>query len=129
MTDLSPVARVQTRLVNPALWGALLAGSSVALGAFGAHALKGTLDTGALTNFETGARYQMYHGLALLALGALPQQRRAPAFLLAGALVFSSSLYLLSLSGQKWLGAVTPIGGVLMLIGWVLVGLDSRKRA
>lgn len=128
MTDLSPAARPAARPLNPALWGAVLAGTSVALGAFGAHALKSSLDAGALANFETGARYQMYHGLALLALGAFPQQRRAPGFLLAGALVFSGSLYVLSLSGQTWLGAITPIGGVLMLVGWVLVGLDSRKR-
>ncbi|WP_189087594.1 DUF423 domain-containing protein [Deinococcus ruber] len=113
--------------VNAALAGALLAGTGVALGAFGAHALKASLSTAMLEVFETGVRYQMYSGLALLALAALPSQRRAPVWLLTGAVVFSVSLYALSLSGIKVLGAVTPIGGVLMLVGWVLAALDSRK--
>ena len=110
-----------------ALWGALLAGSGVALGAFGAHALKGSLSADALGIFETGVRYQLYHGLGLLALAALPGQRRAPVWLLAGTLIFSGSLYALSLSGVKVLGAVTPIGGVLLLLGWGLAALDTRQ--
>ncbi|MGI8747692.1 MAG: DUF423 domain-containing protein, partial [Deinococcus sp.] len=101
-----------------ALWGTLLSGTGVALGAFGAHALKARLSPELLEVFETGVRYQMDHGLGLLALSARPEQRRAPALLLAGTLVFSGSLYLLSLTGQRWLGAVTPIGGVLQLAGW-----------
>ncbi|MFC4454929.1 DUF423 domain-containing protein [Deinococcus sonorensis] len=111
-----------------ALYGAVLAGIGVALGAFGAHGLKTVLTPDLLATFETGVRYQMYHGLGLLALGALPNQRRAPLFLLAGTVVFSGSLYLLSLSGVKWLGAITPIGGVLQLIGWGLAALDARPR-
>lgn len=110
------------------LFGAVLAGSAVALGAFGAHALRGVLSAGDLTTFETGVRYQMYHALALLALSARAEQRRGPAWLLAGTLVFSGSLYALVLSGVSALGAVTPIGGVLQLIGWAFVILDARTR-
>lgn len=109
------------------LYGAALGGLGVALGAFGAHALRGTLDGGALNTFEIGVRYQMYHALALLALGAQPGQRRAPGWLLAGTAVFSGSLYALALSDVKPLGAITPIGGVLQLVGWGLVFLDARK--
>ncbi|ADV67725.1 DUF423 domain-containing protein [Deinococcus maricopensis] len=114
---------------NAALWGALLAGSGVALGAFGAHALKNTLSTEALATFETGVRYQMYAGLGTLALAALPGQTRAPTLIGAGAVVFSGSLYTLTLTGQKWLGAVTPIGGALMIAGFVLAAVDARRRA
>lgn len=114
--------------LNSVLAGTLLAGSGVALGAFGAHALKSALTPDMLANFETGVRYQMYHGLGLLALGLLPGQRRAPAFMLAGTVIFSGSLYLMAFTGQKWLGAVTPIGGVLQLVGWGLAAWDARRR-
>lgn len=107
------------------LYGAALGGLGVAIGAFGAHALKDTLSPGALNTFEIGARYQMYHAVALLALGAQPRQTRAPAWLLAGTVVFSGSLYALSLSGVRTFGAVAPVGGVLMLVGWSLVALDA----
>ncbi|AWN23418.1 DUF423 domain-containing protein [Deinococcus irradiatisoli] len=122
---LTPAGR-PARL-DPTFSGALLAGTAVALGAFGAHALKSTLSADALAVFETGVRYQMYHGLALLALGAFPQQRRGPLWLLIGTLIFSLSLYALALSGIKVLGAITPIGGVLQLLGWLLVALDARR--
>jgi len=118
---------------STAVSGAVLAGTGVALGAFGAHALKASLSADLLQVFETGVKYQMYHAVALLALSALPAYRdgwrRAPKLLLAGTLVFSLSLYVLALSGVKVLGAVTPIGGVLMLAGWVQVILDLRRRA
>jgi uncharacterized membrane protein YgdD (TMEM256/DUF423 family) len=122
---------------NAALAGAVLVGTGTALGAFGAHALKSTLSADMLGVFETGVRYQMYSGLGLLALGALPTyqgvrtgiSRRAPALLLVGSVVFSGSLYVLSLSGTTWLGAITPIGGVLLLLGWGQVALDVRKSA
>lgn len=107
--------------------GALLAAVGVALGAFGAHALKAQLTPEALNTFETGVRYQMYAALALLILGTQPAQTRAPRLLLAGAVIFSGSLYILTLTGVKILGAVTPIGGVLMIAGFVLAALDARK--
>ena len=100
----------------------------MALGAFGAHALKSALSPENLAVFETGVRYQMYHGLGLLVLGAYPQQRRGPIWLLSGTLIFSGSLYALALSDVKVLGAITPIGGVLQLVGWGLVALDARQR-
>ena len=135
MTDLSSKARQELTAPdtvrpgpNAAMSGALLAGTAVTLGAFGAHALKSTLSPENLAVFETGVRYQMYHGLGLLVLGAYPLQRRAPIWLLSGTLIFSGSLYALALSDVKVLGAVTPIGGVLQLVGWGLVALDARQR-
>lgn len=107
--------------------GSILTGLGVAFGAFGAHALKASVSGELLTIFETGVRYQMYHGLGLLALawavGRWPDRNLAPAawLLLAGTLVFSCSLYLLVLTGQRWLGAVTPFGGGALIAGWGLV--------
>ena len=107
--------------IHPSKLGAGLAFIAVALGAFGAHALESMVTPDRLETFETGVRYQMYHALALFALGALPKRSwRAAPFFLAGILVFSGSLYLLVLTNTPWLGAITPIGGVLMLIGWGL---------
>jgi len=107
-----------------AILGAIGALLSVALGAFGAHALKSTLSPSMLETFETGVRYQMYHSLALFAV-AWAIDRFGPAlfttagwFLVAGVVIFSGSLYILTLSGVRWWGAVTPIGGVSFLIGW-----------
>jgi len=113
--------------------GAVLALLAVAAGAFGAHALKGHLDASALAVFETAARYQMYHALALLAVGwacsRWPSSLvRAGGWLLAcGTLVFSGSLYALSLSGASWLGAVTPFGGMALLAGWLCLTLGAIK--
>ncbi|PYE54899.1 DUF423 domain-containing protein [Deinococcus yavapaiensis] len=115
----------KTPLNRSTVYGAALGGLGVALGAFGAHALKDQLSPNALAIFETGTKYQMYHALALLALGAQPAQKRAPNFLLAGTLIFSGSLYALALSGVKPLGAITPIGGVVQLVGWGLVVADA----
>jgi len=106
--------------------GALLAALGVALGAFGAHALRDRLGPALLATFETGVRYQMYAALGLLFLGTQPAQRRAPVLLLGGAVIFSGSLYLLTLTGQRWLGAVTPLGGALLIAGFVLAALDAR---
>ena len=107
--------------------GAILAGLGVALGAFGAHGLKAVVSPEMLAVFETGVRYQMYHGLGLLALawaiGRWPERRLAAAAwpLLAGTVVFSGSLYILVLTGVRWFGAITPIGGVALIAGWGLV--------
>ena len=104
--------------------GAISAGLAVALGAFGAHALKNRLDSQALATFEVGVRYQMYRALAVLAVGLLAVRRESRtlgasgALFVAGTVLFSGSLYALSLSGVTWLGAITPFGGVAFLSGW-----------
>ncbi len=103
---------------------------SVAAGAFGAHALKQRLPADLLAIFETGARYQMYHALALVLVGVLASRAELPAraasplqlsgaLFLAGTVLFSGSLYVLSLTGQRWLGAITPLGGLAFLAGWL----------
>jgi uncharacterized membrane protein YgdD (TMEM256/DUF423 family) len=112
------------------IWGAFFCGSAVVLGAFGAHALEEMLSTDALASFEVGVRYQFYHGLALLFLGIVPSQRKflkRTAFLfIVGVLLFSCSIYLLSLSSMygdtglpSLLGPITPIGGLLLILGWI----------
>lgn len=113
--------------------GALLAFLAVAAGAFGAHTLRGRLEPDLLAVFETGARYHMYHSLALL-LSAWAAARwpglasRAAGWLfVAGILVFSGSLYLLALTGTRWLGAVTPLGGLAFLLGWLALGWAGWK--
>ncbi|MEM0953433.1 MAG: DUF423 domain-containing protein [Pseudomonadota bacterium] len=101
----------------------------VALGAFGAHALEGQLDARAREVFDTAVQYQMMHTLALLAVGVLLRNRVHASRTLSGAgiaftvglVLFSGSLYLLSITGVRWLGAITPLGGVGFLIGWVLL--------
>jgi uncharacterized membrane protein YgdD (TMEM256/DUF423 family) len=108
--------------------GALSGFLAVALGAFGAHALRERLSAESLQVFQTGVTYQMYHALALLAVGVLlarfsidgsPWLTAAGWLFVAGSLLFSGSLYLLSLSGTTWLGAITPLGGVAFLLGWL----------
>ena len=104
--------------------GALLALISVAAGAFAAHGLKARLPPDMLGVFELAARYQMYHAIALVLCAVAWARWPGPAVALAGALfllgilLFSGSLYVLSLTGIRWLGAVTPFGGVAWLIGW-----------
>ena len=116
--------------------GAGLAGLAVALGAFGAHALKARLDAAMLTNFETGARYQMYHALALLAVAWAVNRWPAsglPAIagwlFVAGVGLFSGSLYLMAFTGQRWLGAVTPLGGAAFLAGWLCLIIAAWRAA
>lgn len=117
------------RNLHPAKIGALLALLGVALGAFGAHLLGDMLPAARLETFETAVRYQMYHALGLVALGALPQRSwRAAPFLLWGSVVFSGSLYLLIATGIGWFGAITPIGGVLQIIGWALLFFSLPTR-
>ncbi|CAA9581129.1 MAG: FIG00018398: hypothetical regulator [uncultured Truepera sp.] len=124
-----PVSEPYTYL-NPARLGALLAFLGVALGAFGAHALDSVLSPDRLATYETAVRYQMFHALGLLALGALPvRAQRAAPWLFWGSVVFSGSLYALVFSGASVLGAVAPVGGVLQLVGWALLffGLDKKS--
>ena len=105
---------------------ALFGGLSVAAGAFGSHALKERLTQRALDIFEVGVRYQMYHALALLLVAILLNQSKSPSpslivsgwLFIIGIFIFSGSLYALSLSDIKILGAITPIGGVAFIAGW-----------
>ena len=107
---------------------------SVAAGAFGAHALRVRLTPEYLATFETAARYQMYHALALLAVGwastrwpgSLPLW--AGWLFVVGTLLFSGSLYALALTGNRWWGAVTPLGGIAFLAGWLCLALSIRPR-
>lgn len=115
--------------------GAVLAGISVAAGAFGAHALKAILTPEMLAVFETGARYQMYHALALIAVGLSLERRPRPAFagagwaFLVGIALFSGSLSALALSGLRVFGALTPLGGLAFLIGWGLLAWGWWQQA
>jgi len=120
------------------LWIATGAASSfvsVAAGAFGAHVLRARLETDLLAVFETGARYQMYHALALIAVGLLCARSPSTAGTVAGVgfgagtVLFSGSLYLLALTGTRWLGAVTPVGGVAFLVGWVALAVAALRSA
>lgn len=116
--------------------GAVLGGLAVAGGSFAAHGLEDRLDARGLALFETAARYQMYHALALLAVGLLAGAGKSRGALavagwsfLGGVLVFSGSLYALALTGIKWLGAITPIGGVLFLVGWAALAMHGAGVA
>jgi uncharacterized membrane protein YgdD (TMEM256/DUF423 family) len=114
--------------------GCVSAGVAVALGAFAAHGLRQRLSPEMLAVFETGARYQMYHALALLAAGLAHARWPTPAITLAGwlfllgTLVFSGSLYALTLTGHRWLGAITPLGGVAFLAGWAALAWGVWSR-
>lgn len=113
-------------------WSGLLA---VAAGAFGAHALRARLDPGMLATFETGARYQMYHALALIgasfAAGRWPGRMVSVAgwCFVVGTVLFSGSLYALALTGQRGFGAITPIGGVAFLAGWLSLALTPTRTS
>jgi uncharacterized membrane protein YgdD (TMEM256/DUF423 family) len=113
--------------------GALSAGLAVAAGAFGAHALKAALPPDALAIWETAARYQTYHALALVALAALggdrpPRALRVAGWLfVAGTVLFSGSLYALAWSGMRALGAITPLGGAAFIAGWACVAWGAAS--
>jgi uncharacterized membrane protein YgdD (TMEM256/DUF423 family) len=113
--------------------GALSAFLGVAAGAFGAHALRERLSPDLLAVFETGARYQMYHALALLAVGWAAHRWPGSAtvaagwLFVAGTLVFCGSLYLLTLTGQRWLGAITPLGGLAFIAGWAALAWAALR--
>jgi len=119
---------------------ALLGALSIILGAFGAHALKEIFTTDLLQVFETAVRYQMYHAFALLAVGILykefsnKQIKLAGNFFIAGVVLFSGSLYSLCfieyqhLSSLLWIGAITPLGGLCFIIGWLLLFAGAVKK-
>ncbi|MBA3582832.1 MAG: DUF423 domain-containing protein [Gammaproteobacteria bacterium] len=119
----------------------LLAGAvfnllAVVLGAFGAHALKNKLSADLLRVYHTAVEYQFYHALALLAIGILMLQwphntvlKSSGLSFFVGVLIFSGSLYALALSSVRWLGAITPLGGVAFIIGWILLSLAIWRQA
>lgn len=114
--------------------GAISGALSVMLGAFGAHALKATLEaSGRLETYETAVKYQMYHSVLLVVLGVLMTQFQHKFFdyaaycLAGGILIFSGSLYILCATGISKLGAITPIGGLLLIAGWILLALGAIK--
>ncbi len=107
-----------------------MAGLAVALGAFGAHALEGRIETSLITVYETGARYHFYHALALIAVSVAvsrwPESSLASVagwLFVAGIILFSGSLYTLALTGIRVLGAITPLGGVAFIAGWICLTL------
>lgn len=116
--------------------GALAAALAVALGAFGAHALKARLAPDLLAVYQTAVQYHFYHALGLVLVGfALvhwPESvwgKAAGWVMLAGIALFSGSLYLLSLTGQRWLGAVTPLGGLAFIAAWALLAIGALKAS
>lgn len=118
--------------------GTLYGATSVILGAFGAHAFKKILPAEKLMSFETGVKYQMYHALLLVAIGMFLNfqsglEKGAAWCLILGTFIFSFSIYLLSFADHwgvnlKWLGPITPIGGLLMIVGWFLLLFYFLKR-
>ena len=113
--------------------GAALCGLGVLLGAFGAHGLAGRITPEMLSVFETGVRYHLVHGLALL--GVAWAASRWPGGLInaagwlfvLGIVVFSGSLYVLSITGTRWLGAITPIGGLCFTVGWLVLAIGAMR--
>jgi uncharacterized membrane protein YgdD (TMEM256/DUF423 family) len=114
--------------------GSVFAGLAVVFGAFGAHALRTALSPADLATFEIGVRYQLAHALALFVVAWASTQWEAPTVAWAGwafvvgILIFSGSLYVLVLSGMRWLGAITPIGGVALILGWVLLAWTAIRN-
>ncbi|RPJ58703.1 MAG: DUF423 domain-containing protein [Acidobacteria bacterium] len=111
--------------------GAVVGFVGIAAGAFGAHALRTRITPDMLDIYETAVRYQMYHAIALLLAGFMALRLYSPALtaagllFLAGIVIFSGSLYLLALTGARWWGAVTPIGGLAFLAGWLSLAWAS----
>ena len=113
--------------------GAIAGAIGVALGAFGAHGLKSRVDADLLAVFETGVRYHMVHALALLAVGWAATRwpgawvTASGWLFLVGIVVFSGSLYVMTLTGARWLGAVTPLGGLAFISGWIALAVAALK--
>lgn len=123
--------------MNPFLFFAGLSGFiAVVLGAFGSHALRERLGPDMLRIWETAVQYHLVHALALLGIAVMLAHGRQPPMLawagwcfLGGTVVFCGSLYILALSGMRWLGAVTPLGGLLFLAGWTLVAVAALRHS
>jgi uncharacterized membrane protein YgdD (TMEM256/DUF423 family) len=122
--------------MNAGTWtavGAVAGAVGVMLGAFGAHGLKGRVEPDLLAVFETGVRYHLVHALALVAVG-LASTRWNNAWVgaagwlfLAGIVIFSGSLYLMTFTGARWLGAITPIGGLAFIVAWLLLAAGTFR--
>lgn len=117
------------------LSGAIAGFLGVALGAFGSHGLSGHIAENLVNAFNTGAQYQMYHALAVLAVGVLLHQfpgRRllfwSGLFFLMGILLFSGSLYLLVVAELRWLGPITPLGGLSFMVGWLFLAFSVVRQ-
>ena len=116
--------------------GALSAAVAVMLGAFGAHALRGRLSADLLAIYQTASQYHVYHALGLLAVGLLAVHlpasnalRWSGWLMLLGTVLFSGSLYVLAITGQRWLGAITPLGGTAWIAAWLLLAWAARGLA
>lgn len=116
--------------------GALSAAAAVMLGAFGAHALRGRLAADLLAIYQTASQYHVYHALGLLAVGLLALHaptssalRWSGWLMLLGTVLFSGSLYVLAVTGQRWLGAITPLGGAAWIVAWLLLAWAARGLA
>jgi len=113
---------------------AILLALGVIIGAFGAHGLKSRVTPDLLQVYKTGVEYHFYHALGLLLIGVLSFSMpssyldMAALFLVAGILIFSGSLYVLAITGIKWIGAITPIGGLSFIVGWILVVVGILKH-
>ena len=117
------------------LLGSINAALAVGLGAFGAHALKGRLSESLLSTYQTGVQYHFYHALGLFVVALVASQLPDSALvkwsgwlMLAGIILFSASLYALSLTGIRWLGAITPLGGVAFISAWLLLALAVFRQ-
>jgi uncharacterized membrane protein YgdD (TMEM256/DUF423 family) len=114
--------------------GAVLGAVGVTAGAFGAHGLKSMVGADDLALFETGVRYHLVHALAVVLVGLVA--RRIPGrlvgaagwLLVAGVAIFSGTLYVMALGGPRWLGAITPIGGTALIVGWALLAVAAWRR-
>lgn len=111
--------------------GASLALVGVALGAFGAHGLRGKVAPELLTVYQTGVQYHQFHALGVLLVGLLADRglraKAVPGLFLAGIVLFSGSLYLMALTGLRWLGAITPLGGICFLTGWAWLAVAAFR--
>ena len=125
---------MQTDALKLRVWGALLAMLAVALGAFGAHGFAAVLQANQTTAiYQTASDYHFYHAIGLLVVAGLSTTPIGPSkklrligrLLISGTVIFSGTLYLLALTNWRWLGAVTPVGGILLLLGWLLLVVDG----
>lgn len=119
---------------NLIIIGAISGFLSISFGAFGAHAIKQWMSVDLMAIYQTAVSYQIYHSLGLILIALVYQHQQntliktAGWLMLAGIIIFSGSLYTLSLTDTRWLGAITPVGGILLLLAWLLLGLGVSKK-